>query len=172
MFWCQYFAGVPTQEKTWPLCGFTIEKRKLCNINTMEMFQFHSYQTQMIKIVFCCVSIMLNVFMMDRWMDGCFSFSVGNKRTTKQTDVMIKAYEAKGMEFTPNIFNFEACFSSCFCQPNQSFLVRCATTPHICHNHHNRWLCKSFESSVKFSKIEGKETDLILHKMCSFTKGV
>ena len=25
-------------------------------------------------------------------------------------------------------------------------------TPHICHNHRNRWLCKSFESSVKFSQ--------------------
>ena len=24
-------------------------------------------------------------------------------------------------------------------------------TPHICHNHHNRWLCKSFAPSVKFS---------------------
>ena len=43
-------------------------------------------------------------------------------------------------------------------------------TPHICHNHHNRWLCKKFQSSVKFSKVERKETNLISHKMCSFTK--
>ena len=28
-------------------------------------------------------------------------------------------------------------------------LFRC--TPDICHNHHNRWLCKLFQSSVKFS---------------------
>ena len=44
--------------------------------------------------------------------------------------------------------------------------------PHICHSHHNRWLCKNIQSSVKFSKVEGKETYLILHKMCSFTKSV
>ena len=43
-------------------------------------------------------------------------------------------------------------------------------TPHICHNHHNRWLCKKFQSSVKFYKVERKETNLILHKRCSFTK--
>ena len=30
-------------------------------------------------------------------------------------------------------------------------------TPHICHNHHNRWSCKSFESSVKFSTGYMKE---------------
>ena len=44
------------------------------------------------------------------------------------------------------------------------------TTLHICHNHHNRWLCKKNQSSVKFSNGYVKETDLILHKMCSFTK--
>ena len=50
-----------------------------------------------------------------------------------------------------------------------SFL-RSMTTLHICHNHHNRWLCKKIQSSVKFSNGYVKETDLILHKMCSFTK--
>ena len=43
---------------------------------------------------------------------------------------------------------------------------------HICHNHHNRWLCKNVQSSVKFSNGYVKETALILHKMCSFTKSV
>ena len=43
-------------------------------------------------------------------------------------------------------------------------------TLHICHNHHNRWLCKKFQSSVKFSNGYVTETDLILHKMCGFTK--
>ena len=33
-------------------------------------------------------------------------------------------------------------------------------TPHIRHNHHNRWLCKSFESSVKFSTGYMKESAL------------
>ena len=32
---------------------------------------------------------------------------------------------------------------------NKVYIVSAVTTPHICHNHHNRWLCKSFESSVK-----------------------
>ena len=36
---------------------------------------------------------------------------------------------------------------------------------HICHNHHNRWLCKKIQSSVKFSNGYVKETALILHKM-------
>ena len=43
---------------------------------------------------------------------------------------------------------------------------------HICHNHHNRWLCKKNLSSVKFSNGYVKETVLLLHKMCSFTKHV
>ena len=41
---------------------------------------------------------------------------------------------------------------------------------HICHNHHNRWLCKKNQSSVKFSNGYVKETALILHKMCHFTQ--
>ena len=45
-------------------------------------------------------------------------------------------------------------------------------TPHICHNHHNRWLCKKNQSGVKFSNGYVKETALILHTMCSFTKKV
>ena len=48
----------------------------------------------------------------------------------------------------------------------------CVYTPDICHNHHNRWLCKKFQSSVKNFKVEGKETNLILHKICSFAKRV
>ena len=43
---------------------------------------------------------------------------------------------------------------------------------HICHNHHNRWLCKNIQSSVKFANGYVKETALILNKMCSFTKSV
>ena len=51
-------------------------------------------------------------------------------------------------------------------------------TLHICHNHHNRWLCKSFESSVKFSTGYMKESALsvilftecaILHMVKCFT---
>ena len=42
--------------------------------------------------------------------------------------------------------------------------------PDNCHNHHNRWLCKIFQSSVKFSNGYVNETALILYKMCSFTK--
>ena len=34
--------------------------------------------------------------------------------------------------------------------------------PAICHNHHNRWLCKKIQSSVKFSNWNAKETALIL----------
>ena len=45
-------------------------------------------------------------------------------------------------------------------------------TPDICRNHHNRWLCKLFQSSVKFSSGYVNETALILHNMCSFTKSV
>ena len=41
---------------------------------------------------------------------------------------------------------------------------------HICHNHHNRWLCKKYQPSVNFLDGYVKETALILHKMCSFTK--
>ena len=37
-----------------------------------------------------------------------------------------------------------------------------ARTLHICHNHHNRWLCKKIQSSVKFSNGYVKETALIL----------
>ena len=43
---------------------------------------------------------------------------------------------------------------------------------HICHNHHNRWLCKNIKPSVKFANGYVKETAVILHKMCSFTKSV
>ena len=44
-------------------------------------------------------------------------------------------------------------------------------TPHICHNHHNRWLCKSFESSVKFSIGYMKESALsvISYRLCNLT---
>ena len=45
-------------------------------------------------------------------------------------------------------------------------------TLHICHNHHNRWLCKKIQSSVKFSYGYVKENALILHKISSFTKHV
>ena len=34
---------------------------------------------------------------------------------------------------------------------------KCTYTPHICHNHHNRWLCKSFESSVNFPQSTWKK---------------
>ena len=44
--------------------------------------------------------------------------------------------------------------------------------PDICHNHRNRWLCKIFWSSVKFSNGYMNETALILHKLCSLTKSV
>ena len=37
-------------------------------------------------------------------------------------------------------------------------------TPHICHNHHNRWLCKKFQSSVKMFNGDEKETAQILQK--------
>ena len=46
------------------------------------------------------------------------------------------------------------------------------STLHICHNHHNRWLCKTIQSSVKFSYGYVKENALILHKISSFTKHV
>ena len=48
------------------------------------------------------------------------------------------------------------------------------TTPHICHNHHNRWLCKSFESSVKLSAGYSKESGLsvITHRVYNLTQGV
>ena len=47
-------------------------------------------------------------------------------------------------------------------------------TPHICHNHHNLWLCKSFESSVKFSTGYMKESALsvISYRVCNLTHGV
>ena len=35
-------------------------------------------------------------------------------------------------------------------------------TLHICHNHHNRWLCKKIQSSVKFPM------DVIFHKRVNF----
>ena len=43
--------------------------------------------------------------------------------------------------------------------------------PHICHNHHNHWLCKSFESRVKFSTGYMKESDLsvIFYSVCNLT---
>ena len=60
-----------------------------------------------------------------------------------------------------------------------SYIVYCRTssrisTPHICHNHHNRWLCKSFESSVKYSKGYMKESALsvIFYRVCNLTHGV
>ena len=46
-------------------------------------------------------------------------------------------------------------------------------TLHICHNHHNRWLCKKLQSSVKFSNGYVKENVqfykkcVILHKFQS-----
>ena len=33
-------------------------------------------------------------------------------------------------------------------------------TLHTCHNHHNRWLCKKIQSSVKFFNGYVKETDI------------
>ena len=48
-------------------------------------------------------------------------------------------------------------------------------TPHICHNHHNRWLCKSFESSVKFSTgymNESALSVLFFYRVCNVTHGV
>ena len=42
-----------------------------------------------------------------------------------------------------------------------------------CHNHHNRWLRKKNQSSVKCFNWYAKETALILRQeMCSFTKSV
>ena len=53
------------------------------------------------------------------------------------------------------------------------YLVRypCHNTLHICHNHHNRWLCKSFESSVKVSTGYMKESALsvICYSLQSYT---
>ena len=51
------------------------------------------------------------------------------------------------------------------------FTQTVTVTLHICHNHHNRWLCKQIQSSVKFLNgyvKQTKQTALILHKMCSF----
>ena len=44
--------------------------------------------------------------------------------------------------------------------------------PAICHNHHNRWLCKKFQSSVKFSNVSVNESALKLHTCCHFTHRV
>ena len=44
---------------------------------------------------------------------------------------------------------------------------------HICHNHHNRWLCKNVQSSVKFSNgyvnenVQFYKKCVILHKFLS-----
>ena len=40
---------------------------------------------------------------------------------------------------------------------NQLANLPSAHTPHICHNHHNRWLCKRIQSGVKFSKDTWKK---------------
>ena len=45
-------------------------------------------------------------------------------------------------------------------------LGQAAIILHICHNHHNRWLCKNIQSSVNFSNGYVKVTVLILHKKC------
>ena len=47
-------------------------------------------------------------------------------------------------------------------------------TPHICHNHHNRWLCKRLKSSVKSSAKYMKEIALrvFFYRVCNLTHGV
>ena len=54
----------------------------------------------------------------------------------------------------------------------RSQLGRHAPHHHILHICHNRWLCKRNQVSVKFLDVYVKETALVLHKMCSFTKKV
>ena len=52
---------------------------------------------------------------------------------------------------------------SCLCRDqDQASAFPDPTIPAICHNHHNRWLCKQIQSSVKFSNWNAKETALIL----------
>ena len=41
---------------------------------------------------------------------------------------------------------------------------------HICHNHHNRWLCKKNKSSVK--KFQWVRGSVVLHTDCNFTHRV
>ena len=47
-------------------------------------------------------------------------------------------------------------------------------TPHICHKHHNCWLCEGFESRVKFSTGYMRESALsvIFYRVCNLTHGV
>ena len=44
-------------------------------------------------------------------------------------------------------------------------------TPHICHNHHNRWLYKSFESSVKIFMKESA-LSVFFYRVCNIPHGV
>ena len=45
------------------------------------------------------------------------------------------------------------------------FLLYSIGILHICHNHHNRWLCKNVQSSVKFSNGYVKE-NVQFYKKC------
>ena len=60
------------------------------------------------------------------------------------------------------------------CSQDHKKKISVFNTPHICHNHHNRWLCKSFESSVKFSSGYMKESALsvIFYNLCNLTHGL
>ena len=51
--------------------------------------------------------------------------------------------------------------------PTRSQIPKHISILHICHNHHNRWLCKTIQSSVKFSNGYAKE---IAQKVCNFTQ--
>ena len=59
---------------------------------------------------------------------------------------------------------FYACHTFC--------LIPAEGTPRICHNHHNRWLCKSFESSVKFSTgcTQKSALSVIFYRVCNLTQ--
>ena len=81
----------------------------------------------------------------------------------------ISEFTIPNLEMLPAIKMLQNCVCLTDAIPNIQFLSAICIL-HICHNHHNRWLCKKNQSSVKFSHGYVKETALIIHTMCSFTK--
>ena len=140
-------------------CCYSLMICKWFNDEVKEKYSIQIYEIQLLKLQ------MKRVWTHDA--KNTFSVRYGNK------DEKVCAHDVRATKCSQ--ISMGSCVGSPNTWPTPLFPLWSSSRfdsyiLHICHNHHNRWLCKKNQSSVKFSNGYVKETALILHTMCSFTK--
>ena len=80
-----------------------------------------------------------------------FCYRIIRSFFTENTNLRQSFYSFRISRIIQSFLKYRRHFQSLSCVPACVHIFHPRGTPYICQNHHNRWLCESFESSVKFS---------------------